>query len=362
MKPYALVLLGAAAIAACGDLGVGGGLGALGLTPVLDSIFVGDRLVARQVHYVDSNGNPASPGPVAWGSSDTTVAQIDTVSGAITGRKRGIAIIFARAHSVTGLALVAVSDTLDITLLMDTVYMMPNDTLALPIVVRKATPPAAAVWFTAPGNPAFTVDSLSGVVRATAVPGGPFRYIVHANSITDTGTVTVMTLNDTVAAGGRMFFSVRGTANSHVGGTAQAMNYVTNGGRLAFRLTATHVVNGQPNQFIRVSRPDSVIAPTALAIDSLSISQDTSVATCVTPKSWGVWGFLNGSGSSIAALSRQGGKLSVTSVTTVPGGLAISGHFTFIAQRGDLYEDPLGALAITGSFVAPLVRNTTRCP
>jgi hypothetical protein len=359
MKPYALVLFGVTAIAACGDLGVGGGLGALGLTPVLDSIFVGDRLVARQVHYVDSNGNPGSPGPVAWGSSDTTVAQIDTVSGAITGKKRGIAIIFARARGVTGLALVAVSDTLDITLLMDTVYMMPNDTLTLPIVVRKATPPAAAVWFTAPSNPAFSVDSLKGLVTATAVTGGPFRYIVHADSLTDTGTVTVMTLNDTAAAGGRMFFSVRGTANSHVGGTAQAMNYVTNAGRLAFRLTATHFVNGLPDQVIRVSRPDSVIAPAALAIDSLSIAQDTSVATCVTPRSWGVWGFRNGS---IAALSRQGGTLSVTSVSTVPGGLAISGQFTFIAQRADLYADPLGALAITGSFVAPLIRNTTRCP
>lgn len=355
MKRLVLALLGGAALAACGDLGVGNGFGALALTPVLDSIFVGDQLNARRVTYIDPNGNPASPGPVSWGSSDTTVAKIDTVSGAITGRKRGVAVIIARAQGLRAAALIAVSDTLDITLLLDTVYMMPNDTLTLPIVVRKAHPPSAAVWFTAPTNPAFTVDSARGLVTAVAT-GGPFRYIAHADSLADTGAVTVMTLTDTT--GGKVFYSVRGTANSHVGGTAQAVNYVTNSGKHAFRLTATHFVNGLQQQVIRINRADSVIAPQALAIDSVGISQDTNVAVCTTPSSWAVWDFQNGT---IAALSRQGGSLNVTSVATVPNGLAMSGHFTFIAQRADLYADPLGALAITGSFVAPLVPNTTRC-
>lgn len=358
MKRCVLALLSGAALAACGDLGVGNGFGALALNPVLDSIFVGAQLNARRVTYIDPNGNPASPGPVSWGSSDTTVAQIDTISGAITGRKRGVAIIIARAQGLRAAALIAVSDTLDITLLMDTVYMMPNDTLTVPVVVRKEAPGAAVVWFSAPTNSAFTIDSLTGRITATTSVGGPFRYIVHADSLADTGTVTVMTLSDTT--GGRVFYSVRGTANSHVGGTAQAVNYVTSRSNRsqAFRLTITHLVNGLEQQGIRINGADSVIAPQILAIDSLGIAQDTNVAVCINPSSWALWDFQSGV---ITALSRQSGSLNVTSVATIPNGLAMSGHFAFIAQRADLYTDPLGALAITGSFVAPLVPGPARC-
>ena len=49
-------------------------------------------------------------------------------------------------------------------------------------------------------------------------------------------------------------------------------------------------------------------------------------------------------------------------IDSVPGGQAISGHFTFTAQRTDLYTDPLGVLSITGSFVAPFVHSNTVCP
>ncbi len=354
MNRWVLALLCGAALTACSDLGVGSSFGALALSPVLDSIFVGDLLNARRVTYIDPNGNQAAPGPVAWGSSDTTVARIDTVTGAITGRKRGIAVITASAQGLRAAALIAVSDTLDITLLLDTVYMQPSDTLTLPIVVRKAHVPSAKVWFTAPSNSAFTVDS-NGLVTAQAV-GGPFPYIAHADSLADTGTVTVMTLADTT--GGKVFFSVRGTANSHVGGTAQAMNYSTNNGKHAFLLKATRFVNGLQQQVIRINRPDSVIARGSLTIDSLTLAQDTNATTCATPSSWALWSFQNGT---INALSRQGGILNVTSVTTIPNGLAISGHFTFTGQRVDLYADPLGGLAITGSFVAPLVASTSRC-
>src|SRR2546430_12699304 len=43
-------------------------------------------------------------------------------------------------------------------------------------------------------------------------PGGPSRYIVHADSLADTGAVYVMSLSDTT--GGKMFFSVGGTVRS----------------------------------------------------------------------------------------------------------------------------------------------------
>src|SRR5207247_9845974 len=106
-------------------------------------------------------------------------------------------------------ALIIVSDTIDITLPLDTVCLLPGDALSVPVTVLKRTPvPAAAVWFTAPSNAQFSIDSLSGRITATATPGGPSRYIVHADSLADTGAVYVMSLSDT--PGGKMFLSVGG--------------------------------------------------------------------------------------------------------------------------------------------------------
>src|SRR5258706_15889398 len=106
MNRFVLALLGVAALAACGDLGVGNGRGAVQLSPLLDSIFVGDRLPALRVIYIDPNGQAASPGPIIWASSDTSIARIDTLSGGIDGRKRGAVVITAQAHGITAVALI----------------------------------------------------------------------------------------------------------------------------------------------------------------------------------------------------------------------------------------------------------------
>src|SRR3989449_4645378 len=49
MNRSSLVLLGAAALAACVDLGVPHGVPSLSIQPVLDSVFVGDRTLAHRV-------------------------------------------------------------------------------------------------------------------------------------------------------------------------------------------------------------------------------------------------------------------------------------------------------------------------
>ena len=353
-------LLGLAAVAACGDLNVGSGLGAVEVSPVLDSLIVGDRLPALRVTYIAPDGKPASPGQIIWASSDTSIAQIDTLAGGITARKRGAVIITARAQGQTGGALVVVSDTLDITLLLDTVYMMPGDTMTVPVVVLKSNPPAATVWFTAPSNSAYTIDSASGQITALDV-GGPLPYIVHADSLADTGAVYVKKLADTT--GGKIFYSVRGTVISHVGGPAHAVNFLATSGRQAFQLTGTYVPNGAPTQRVQVTRPDSLIAAGAYLIDSLSPAEDpfsstAPPATCAAPRPWATWTALN---VGIAGYSRRGGTLVVMQIDSVPGGQVISGHFTFTAQRATLYTDPLGLLSITGSFVAPLVSSSTVC-
>ena len=355
-----LALLGTAAVAACGDLNVGSSRGALQISPVLDSLFVGDRLPALHVTYIDPSGHPAPPGPVTWASSDNSIAQIDSLSGGITGRKRGSAVITAQAQGATGGAFVVVSDTLDITLLLDTVYVMPGDMITVPVVVLKSNnPPPATVWFKAPTNSAYSIDSASGKLTALAV-GGPIPYIVHADSLADTGAVYVMNLTDTT--GGKIFYSVRGTVITHVGGPAHAANFAALGGRQAFQLTGTYVVNGVPRQLLQITRPDSVIDVGAYAIDSLSPTEYTasspSPATCAAPRPWALWNALT---VGIDGYSRRGGTLVVMQIDSVPGGQVMSGHFTFTAQRRDLYTDPLGALSITGSFVAPLVHSTDIC-
>src|SRR5205823_1954677 len=119
------------------------------LDPVLDSLIVGDDRPLPSVTYFDGRGNSRTPSPseIHWQSYDTTILQVYTARRRVTGRGRGIALIAATVNSVPGQALVAVSNTLDLTLLLDTVYAMPGDTLTVPVAVKKNTSPPALVWY-----------------------------------------------------------------------------------------------------------------------------------------------------------------------------------------------------------------------
>ena len=335
------------------------------LEPILDSLFVGEVDPFPSVTYFDGRGNSRTPLPieVGWQSSDTTILSVDTASRRMTARGRGIAIVVATVNNVSGQSLVAVSNTLDVRLLLDTVYAMPGDTLTVPVAVKKSSPPDPVVWYEAPSNPVYTIDSLTGLLKATA-PGGPVPYIVHADTIADTGAVHVLSLSDTI--GGQFFFSVLGTANTHVGGSIRAVNYTRSNANLAFQLQGSNAPSSTTLQTVQIILPDPVVAPGAYAIDSLSPdealagSSQQPLVICIPPRPWALWSARRGSGS-IVAYSRPGGKLSITQIDTVPDGLVISGVFTYAAQRKDLYTDPLGVLSIHGSFVAPLVTDRTTC-
>ena len=357
-----LCIAALAALAACNlDSGLQGAA-SLKVAPILDSVYVGDQLPPHQITYFDASGNPQPSGPVVWGSTDTSIARIDSTTGGLIGRKRGSVVITARAKGVTGAALVIVSDTLDITLLLDTIYLMPSDTLTVPVVVLKRNvPPAPVVSYEAPSNPAYSIDA-SGKITAVAA-GGPFPYIVHADAFADTGAVYVLSLGDTT--GGKFFFSVRGTAISHAGGSARALNYQRSNGKLAFQLRGTFVSSsGITSQIVQITLPDSVIgSDTTFAIDSLNPSEDSPTfsqpaVVCTPPRPWALW---NARIAGITAYSRRGGELGVTQIVAISHGQAMSGRFTFLAQRADMYNDPLGVLSIYGSFVTPLVTNRTIC-
>ena len=363
LQRSALPLL-CAALAGCFDAGPSGFATVL-LDPILDSVFVGDQIPPPAVTYFDRAGNAHTPtsGSIRWGSTDTTVISVDPSAGTITGKKRGLALVSAEVQGFTGVALIAVSNTLDLTVLLDSIYMMTGDTLTVPVAVQKKSGPPAVVWYEAASNAVFTIDSAGGRVTATAT-GGPLPYIVHADTIADTGAVSVLALTDTT--GGRFFFSIHGTANGRVGGPIRAVNYTRSDGQLAFRLRGTFDVPTFPGlQVVQITLPDSVIvAGSAYAIDSISPleagaqSQGQFVAICTPPRAWALWSY---QGTTIVAYSRSGGRLGVTRIEPVSHGKAISGQFTYTAQRTDLYTDPLGALTIHGSFVAPLVTDSTSC-
>jgi len=358
MTRPALALLCGAAFGACGNLGDVRTGGYLGVSPLLDSLFVGEQALPHQVTFIDTHGNPAPTGTVVWSSLDNSIAEIDA-TGRVTARKRGAVLILAQAQGLTAGALVVVSDPLDITLLLDTVYVMPNDTFTVPVVVLKQSGPPAAVSFEAPPNPAFSIDA-SGKIQAITA-GGPFRYIVHADALADTGAVQVVSLTDTT--GGKFFYSVRGTAISHVGGPVRAMNYVADNGGQAFQLRATYPSAASASQVVQVIFPDPVIDPGLYVIDSLNPAEDVASsvappAICSAPRPWAFW---TARLAGISAYSRRGGELGITQIVPVPNGQAISGHFMYSAQRTDFYTDPLALLSIHGSFVAPLISSTTVC-
>ena len=120
-----------------------------------------------------------------------------------------------------------------------------------------------------------------------------------------------------------------------------------------------------------ITLPDSVVDIGRFEIDTLNPQEASASlgpldAVCNPPRSWAVWSTNIGSG--IIAFSHnligfpEAGEIAVTQYQPITGGgAAISGRYTFTAQRTDLYSDDLGQLTIHGSFVAPLATYATSC-
>src|SRR5437667_4951444 len=113
--PFApLLLAGTALVGGCFDLS-SPNTGSLRLSPILDSMFVGDTLSPRTVTFYDANGTPQSPGVVKWhitldsvGGVPNPVATIDSVTGKIVGRRRGATVVYAEAQHQLAPALITV--------------------------------------------------------------------------------------------------------------------------------------------------------------------------------------------------------------------------------------------------------------
>ena len=352
-----LVLTGLALAAACGD---GGGLGTprVFVAPILDSLFVGDTLAARTPRYFNADGDTQATGPVRWFSSDQAVFRVDSVSGVIVGVGGGAAVLSARANGITGSALLVVSRVLDLSLLLDTIYLMPGDTFTVPVSVRNKNGPPPPVRFTPITSAVVRVDSLGVITAIQASTLIPFT--AHADSVSASGAVQVVQLTDTI--GGKGSFTVLGTVIRRARAGARGLNYRRQGDSATFRVSLPIVVAGVTVENVVITVRDSIDAPVTAAVDSISLGEafgTNANPVCRPPRAWAIWSVL--SSPPLRGLSRQGGTIAITQVATLTNGLAVSGRFTFTGQRNDLYFDPLGRLPIRGTFVAPVITDSRQC-
>jgi hypothetical protein len=357
-----LALTGLALAAGCGDTGPAGSPRIV-VAPILDSLFVGDVLAARSARYFDARGDSQATGPVRWTSSDTAVLRVDSVTGGLLGRGRGSAVLSARANGIAGSAFLVVSRPLDVSLLLDTIILMQGDTFTVPYDIRVKGGGGARVWFRTPPNPYFVVDSANGRDSAR-VPGPARPFYVFAATATDTvadsGATEVVQLTDTT--GGKGSFSVLGTVIRRARAGARAVNYRRQGDTATFRVSLPVVVGGIAVENIVITLRDSIRAPGVFPVDSISPGEVAGANFVCRPlRSWALWSIQTASSATLRGLSRRGGAITITQVIQVPHGFAVSGRFAFTGQRSDLYDDPLGALPVRGTFVAPLIADNRPC-
>jgi hypothetical protein len=188
--------------------------------------------------------------------------------------------------------------------------------------------------------------------------------------VSESSYVVVLTLTDTTETG-RYFMTIFGTAIRHLGGGAFARNYLRLNGKQAFQLRDTLANGVSIDEKVVITLPDSVIAIGTYEIDSISPTEATTTISQLSPfcqpkRPWALWfsflpdtvkAYSHGTPSSQVA-----GQLIITQYAPAPGGGAIiSGRYQVTAQRTDLYDDPLGAEVIRGTFVAPLITDQSSC-
>lgn len=325
--------------------------------PLVDTLFPGDSLSARGATYYDAAGNVRAGTP-AWSSSAPGVATVNAASGVIHAVGAGSAVISATINGTTGQGLVIVTAPLSLTLLQDTIVLLPQDSLVIPAAVRRQGGSAPAPWFKTATVGLFSIDSATGWVVGIATSAA-LPFTAHADSVTVPGTIQVLSPGDTT--GGKAGYTVFGSVTADRRATARAENYTRSGGTPTFRLALKVAIGNVTVESVNLTALTAVTAPDSIPLDSLSVAEAQGTAfICQPQRSVGLW-TLNGSNTTILAVSRPGGYIKIRKIMPVTGGSVISGSFYFLAQRADYYGDPSGVLTVQGNFVAPLIQNTTTC-
>ena len=325
--------------------------------PLVDTLFTGDSLAARGATYYDAGGT-AQPGTATWSSSAPGVATVNAATGAIHAVGAGSAVITATIKGTAGQGLVIVTAPLSLTLLLDTIVLLPQDSLVVPAVVRRQGGSPPAPWFSTATAGVFSIDSATGKVVGISTSAA-LPFTVHADSLSVTGSVQVLSPIDTT--GGKGGYTVFGSVTADRRATARAENYTRTGGASTFRLALKVAVGNVTVESVNLTALTPVSAPDSIPLDSLSASEAQSTTfICQPARSVGLW-TLNTTNATILGVSRPGGWIVIRKIKAVTGGSVISGSFYFVAQRADYYNDPSGQLAVRGNFVAPLITNPTTC-
>ncbi len=330
------------------------------LDPIFDSVFVKNQTPLPSVIYFDGDKLQTPPASaVTWQSSDPAILAVNNPPGQMTGLKRGTAIVSATVEGTQGSEIVAVPDSVDITLLVDMLYLLPGDTMTIPtIILHRDNPPV--VTYDATGATIFTIDANSGRVTATATPGGPEKYRVHADAVSDSGQVYV--LDPTSVGAGKAFFSVVGpsvvgAAVSHVDASPEVIGYTRTGGSPAFRMRATHAAATSSEQVVQVTVPAAVSTSPPFAIDSIT---PVDSSTCAPPGAWAIWS--TPTSTAYSGYGHSGQQILITQlVSDGASGQVVGGRFAYRARRGEFYTSPASLLTITGVFVARLT-TASLCP
>jgi hypothetical protein len=352
------------------------------LSPILDSLFVGDSLGPLDFAYYNSDGQRANPGPLTWSIDPPSVATINAATGVIHGVGKGSATVTATGGQASGVALVAVSRPLDLTLLTDTIVLLQRDTFTIPVTVLKKNLAAPdTVWFDPSPSPNVTINTSSGLVTAVT-SGGAVRYVAHvtsggADTVSDTGAVVVLGLADTTSTG-HFFQTVLGTAFRHQGGPAVGVSFPRLNGKLGFLLLArTLSTDSTQLDSTTVTVPDSVMGGNVtFDVDSIGAGEASSSRAglldpvCNPPRPWAIWRSAHNVNPLYLIIAYShgtppdsvAGSITITQFApAASGGAIISGRYRFVTQRADLYTDPLGTETIRGTFVAPLVTRQNIC-
>ena len=339
------------------------------LDPIFDSVFVGNQKPLPSVIYFDGDKlQTPPPSAVTWQSSDPTILAVNNPSGQIQGLRRGTAIVSATVENTQGSEIVAVPDPVDITLLVDMLYLLPGDTMTIPTIIlhRGDLSVPTVSYDPSPDPTVYTVDP-NGVVKATATTtSGPVSYTVHADaataSATASGGVYVLNPADVATVGGKAFFSVLGpsvlgAAVSHVDASPAAISYNRTDGSPAFRMRTTHAAASSSEQMAQVTLPAAVPVGVVAAIDSITPADSSA---CAPPRAWAIWS--TPTSTAYSGNGHPGQQISITQlVSDGAGGQVAGGRFAYRVRRGEFYTSPASLLTITGVFVAPLT-TASLCP
>ena len=321
------------------------------LTPAVDTVLVGQQstsLVAR----VFNAGDKEIPDPtIRWSSTETSVAVVDTATGAIRGVRAGSTEVIARAGLVADTAEILVVNVLEVQLALDTILLAPGDTFTVVATIRSfdgSNPPPPVFRGGVPS--VATIDSVTGLVTALGPGSAPFSATV--DTVSATGRVSVFQITDTVF--GALHASFEGSIQTQFMFSARAFNHPNDVGGTMFQVAA--------------STADELLA--LVFLDSLTSSTTRTVGT-LTPADIGPttdpicrpttsFGYFRQAPTGITALSIEGGTLYARLLGPVPAGQALSGRFDLMLQRTDI-DGEAGQARLRGTFVVPLV-SLTSCP